>query len=53
MPSKRYCYVKQSDENFKKIIALLELGGAIGWFSSNRTELNYNDFMYDNDIEDN
>lgn len=45
MPSKRYCYKKQSDENFKKIIALLELGGAIGWFSSNRTEVSYEDFM--------
>lgn len=42
---KRYNYMSQDDLNFKRILAMLELGSRLGWFSSTNTEVRFEDFM--------
>lgn len=42
---RRYNYMTQDDLNFKRILAMLELGSTLGWFSSTNTEVRFKDFM--------
>lgn len=35
----------QDDLNFKKLFATLELGAALGWFSSDNGVVEYKDFI--------
>ena len=42
---RRYKYMTQDDLNFKRILAMLELGSRLGWFSSTNTEVRFKDFM--------
>ena len=42
---KRYNYMTQDDLNFKKLFAALELGSALGWFSSDNGVVEYKDFV--------
>lgn len=42
---KRYNYMTQEDLNFKRILAMFELGSKLGWFSSSNTEVRFKDFM--------
>lgn len=48
---KRYNYMTQDDLNFKRILAALELGAALGWFSSDNGVVEYKDFMKIDDEE--
>lgn len=48
---KRYNYMTQDDLNFKRILAMLELGSTMGWFSSTNTEMKFEDFMKIDDEE--
>lgn len=48
---KRYNYMTQDDLNFKRILAMLELGSTMGWFSSTNTDIKFEDFMKIDDEE--
>lgn len=48
---RRYNYMTQEDLNFKKILAILELGSAIGLFCSTNVDIKFEDFMKIDDEE--